>query len=163
MEDPGASAAGIAAIHGALHRDRCLVAAPHRPPSRFSEPRVAAPLVCLLKMRSRCKFRREDFHLQILLKMGLCLYNIYIVYALEVARSAQKDIKRLDRPVRVRVIDAIALLVADPYRQGARQLDSGIFRYRVGQYRIIYNVDNDTVTVRIVRVRHRSVVYKEKK
>ena len=93
----------------------------------------------------------------------VCLYNIDIVYTLEMARSAQKDIKRLDWPVRVRVIDAIALLVADPYRQGARQLESGIFRYRVGQYRIIYNVDNDTVTVRVVRVRHRSVVYKEKK
>ena len=94
---------------------------------------------------------------------GLVLYNIYRVYNLEMARSAQKDIKRLDRPVRVRVLDAIAGLVADPYRQGARQLESGIFRYRVSQYRIIYNVDNDTVTVRVVRVRHRSVVYKEKK
>ena len=61
------------------------------------------------------------------------------------------------------MIDAIELLVADPYRQGARQLDSGIFRHRVGHYRIIYNVDNDTVTVRIVRVRHRSEVYREKK
>ena len=91
------------------------------------------------------------------------LYNINIVYNLEIVRSAQKDIKRLDRPVRIRVIDAIELLVADPYRQGARQLDRGIFRYRVGHYRIIYNVDNDTVTVRIVRVRHRSEVYREKK
>ena len=90
---------------------------------------------------------------------------MYILYNLEMVRPAQKDIKRLDRPVRVRVrvIDAIELLVADPYRQGVRQLDSGIFRYRVGHYRIIYNVDNDTVTVRVVRVRHRSEVYKEKK
>ena len=97
------------------------------------------------------------------LDRGPILYNINIVYNLEIVRSAQKDIKRLDRPVRIRVIDAIELLVADPYRQGARQLDSGIFRYRVGHYRIIYNVDNDTVTVRIVRVRHRSEVYREKK
>jgi mRNA interferase RelE/StbE len=85
------------------------------------------------------------------------------VYNLEIVRSAQKDIKRLDRSVRVRVIAAIELLVADPYRQGARQLANGIFRYRVGHYRIIYNIDNDTVTVKIVRVRHRSEVYKEKK
>ena len=88
---------------------------------------------------------------------------MYILDNLEMVRSAQKDIKRLDRPVRVRVIDAIELLVADPYRQGVRQLDSGIFRYRVGHYRIIYNVDNDTVTVRVVRVRHRGDVYEEKK
>ena len=88
---------------------------------------------------------------------------MYILYNLEMVRSAQKDIKRLARPVRVRVIDAIELLVADPYRQGVRQLDSGIFRYRVGHYRIIYDVDNDTVTVRVVRVRHRGDVYKEKK
>ena len=85
------------------------------------------------------------------------------MYTLGIVRSAQKDIKRLDRSVRVRVINAIALLVADPYRQGVRQLASGIFRYRVGHYRIIYNINNDTVTVRIVRVRHRSEVYKEKK
>ena len=88
---------------------------------------------------------------------------MYTLYNLEIVRSAQKDIRRLDRSVRVRVIDAIELLVADPYRQGVRQLDSGIFRYRVGHYRIIYDVDNDTVTVRVVRVRHRGDVYKEKK
>ena len=91
------------------------------------------------------------------------MYNAYTLYNLEIVRSTQKDIRRLDRSVRVRVIDAIELLVADPYRQGVRQLDSGIFRYRVGHYRIIYNVDNDTVTVRVVRVRHRGDVYKEKK
>ncbi len=81
---------------------------------------------------------------------------MYKLYNLELARSAQKDLRRLDRPIRVRVVDAIGLLVVDPYRRGVRQLDSGIFRYRVGHYRIIYNVDNDTVVVRIVRVRHRS-------
>ena len=85
------------------------------------------------------------------------------MYNLEIVRSAQKDIKRLDRPVRVRVIAAIELLLADPYRQGVRQLASGIFRYRVGHYRIIYNIDKDTVTVRIVRVRNRREVYREKK
>ena len=88
---------------------------------------------------------------------------MYTLYNLEIVRSAQKDIRRLDRSVRVRVIDAIELLVADPYRQGVRQLDSGIRRYRVGRCRIIYNVDNDTVTVRVVRARHRGNVYKEKK
>ena len=81
------------------------------------------------------------------------------MYNLEIVRSAQKDIKRLDRSVRVRVIAAIELLVADPYRQGVHQLANGIFRYRVRHYRITYNIDNDTVTVRIVRVRHRSEVY----
>ena len=91
------------------------------------------------------------------------LYNMYKLYNLELTRSAQKDLRRLDRPVRVRVVDAIELLVVDPYRRGVRQLDSGIFRYRVGHYRIIYNVDQDTVVVRIVRVRHRSQAYQEKK
>ena len=88
---------------------------------------------------------------------------MYKLYNLELTRSAQKDLRRLDRPVRVRVVDAIELLVVDPYRRGVRQLDNGIFRYRVGHYRIIYNVDNDTVVVRIVRVRHRSQAYQEKK
>lgn len=83
------------------------------------------------------------------------------MYNLEIVRSAQKDIKRLDRPVRVRVIAAIELLLADPYHQGVRQLAGGIFRYRVGHYRIIYNIDKNTVTVRIVRVRHRKEVYRE--
>ena len=85
------------------------------------------------------------------------------MYNLEIVRSAQKDIKRLDRPVRVRVIAAIEQLLADPYRRGVRQLASGIFRYRVGHYRILYNIDKNTVTVRIVRVRHRRDVYREEK
>ena len=90
-------------------------------------------------------------------------YNLYTVYKLEIVRSAQRDIKRLDRPVRMRVIAAIELLLADPYRQGVRRLAKGIFRYRVGHYRIIYTVDEDVVTVRILRVRHRREVYRGKK
>lgn len=56
-------------------------------------------------------------------------------------------------------MDAIAEILENPYRPGVKKLSDGAFRYRVGHYRIVYTVDDKAVTVRVVRVRHRSRVY----
>ncbi|MDO8614737.1 MAG: type II toxin-antitoxin system RelE/ParE family toxin [Dehalococcoidia bacterium] len=54
----------------------------------------------------------------------------------------------------------IESLASDPYQRGAKKLQSFPgFRVRVGQYRILYKVDDVNRTVSIRAVRHRSEVY----
>lgn len=82
-------------------------------------------------------------------------------YAVEITRRAQKDIKKLDRQVQRRVLDAIDTLRREPRPRGVKPLkESPFYRVRVGDYRIIYNVEEDRLLVLVIRVRHRREAYR---
>jgi mRNA interferase RelE/StbE len=60
------------------------------------------------------------------------------------------------------VTRALDALSNEPRRPGARLLTGRerIWRLRVGDYRILYLVDDDVVTVLVIRIRHRSDAYR---
>lgn len=76
-------------------------------------------------------------------------------------RPAQKEIKSLDQGVRVRILQAIRALAADPRPAGCRKLIGAQNRWRVraGDYRIIYTVNDAGRIIETVFVRHRSKAY----
>jgi len=84
------------------------------------------------------------------------------MYALLVGRSAERDLRRLSSAVFERVNERILALREDPRPQGVRKLVGALegWRIRVGDYRVLYRVDDDAQTVTIVRVRHRRDVYR---
>jgi len=81
-------------------------------------------------------------------------------YRIELRPAAVRALRKLDPPVRRRVQGAIALLAQDPRPPGARALQGrpGL-RVRVGDYRIIYTVEDDVLLVVVVRLGHRRDVY----
>lgn len=81
-------------------------------------------------------------------------------YRIELRPAAVRALRKLDPQVRRRVQGAIALLAADPRPPGARALQGrpGL-RVRVGDYRIIYTVQDDVLLVVVVRLGHRRDVY----
>lgn len=83
------------------------------------------------------------------------------VYTVVVSRSAQKEIRGLDATVRARTLRAIRDLRDDPRPAGCRKLvgAQNRWRVRVGDYRIIYSVDDAGRVVEIISVRHRSKAY----
>jgi mRNA interferase RelE/StbE len=84
-------------------------------------------------------------------------------YVVEVDRGAAKDLRRLDPPVRSRVLVAVAALAADPRPVGCRVMAAwppDHYRVRVGDWRVIYAVDEEARTVTVVRVGHRGQVYR---
>lgn len=87
---------------------------------------------------------------------------MFVSYTIRVDRAAEKDIRKRDRKTQLQIWDALQLLAEDPYRQGVRQLagSSNEFRYRVGDYRILYTVDGKRLVIQVMRVRHRSSIYK---
>lgn len=82
-------------------------------------------------------------------------------YRVIVTHSAQKEIDKLPREMQRRITEHFPLLEANPRSHGAVKLESSdLYRIRVGACRIIYSIEDDVVTVTIVRVAHRSIVYR---
>ena len=83
-------------------------------------------------------------------------------YRIEWKPSALRELKKLDRQVIRRIIDAIESLSSDPYPRGIKKLygSEHTYRLRIGDYRVIYEVFTSHLLIEIVRVRHRKDVYK---
>lgn len=84
------------------------------------------------------------------------------MYTLIIKRSAERDLRRLPRVVFQRVNEKILSLRNDPRPPGVRKLVGALegWRIRVGDHRILYQIDDDAQTVTIVRVKHRREVYR---
>ncbi|KAA0573605.1 type II toxin-antitoxin system RelE/ParE family toxin [Azospirillum sp. Sh1] len=81
----------------------------------------------------------------------------------QILPKAAKDLKGLSPPDRGRVIQKIQQYAAEPESQAnnTKHLQgSDLLRLRVGDYRVLFTVQNGVVTVMLVhRVRHRSEAY----
>jgi mRNA interferase RelE/StbE len=82
-------------------------------------------------------------------------------YRLEVKRSAAKEIADLPKAECQRVVAKIQLLARAPRPQGCEKL-SGAEKYRIrqGNYRILYEIDDSTKSVTIVKVGNRKEIYR---
>jgi len=83
-------------------------------------------------------------------------------YKIEVTRAARRVLESLPRDVLKRVDAKIQALAEDPRSQDAKMLrgSKGLLRVRVGDYRIIYQVEEDRLVVLVVRIGHRREVYR---
>lgn len=83
-------------------------------------------------------------------------------YVVEFRRAAEKDLRRLDPVIQRRVLRAVENLATDPRPSGCRKLQGSdnAFRIRIGDYRVVYTVDDAVLIVAIERVRHRGEVYR---
>lgn len=81
------------------------------------------------------------------------------------SRRVEKEIASLPGGVRERVIQAIGSLREDPRPRGSRKMMGemrGAWRIRIGDYRVIYDVDDDRQLVIILVVLHRREVYRRR-
>lgn len=85
-----------------------------------------------------------------------------MAYGLVLTRAARRDLDRLPREVLERVDPLILALAHNPRPFGSEKLQGfeGLYRIRVGKYRILYAVDKAAAIVTIARVAHRKSVYR---
>jgi mRNA interferase RelE/StbE len=78
--------------------------------------------------------------------------------------SAYRKLKKFDLPLIKRISDKIDSLAENPFPQGVEQLavytNPTIYRVRVGDYRILYNVDTKINTITIAAIGHRRDIYR---
>jgi mRNA interferase RelE/StbE len=82
-------------------------------------------------------------------------------YSVLVTRSAEREIERPPVDIRRLVVRRILALADDPRPHGSQKLTGeDKYRLRQGDYRVVYTIEDAIVTVRVVRVAHRSDVYR---
>ena len=83
-------------------------------------------------------------------------------YKITFARSARKELQNLPIDVAERILVKIESLAENARPTGCKKLSGGmnLWRLRVGQYRIIYKIDDDANIIDVVVVRHRRDVYR---
>jgi mRNA interferase RelE/StbE len=84
-----------------------------------------------------------------------------VAYSLKVKASAARALRRIDRRDRLRLIEAIDRLRAEPAAGGVLKGEfRGLRRLRVGDHRIIYEVIEDELVILGIRIGHREDVYR---
>jgi len=85
-------------------------------------------------------------------------------YAVQIAPSALRALKKLDRTTRRRVSHEIDRLADDPRPIGATKMrgDEQAWRVRVGDYRVIYTIEDAVVIVYVIAVGHRRDIYRRR-
>ena len=81
-------------------------------------------------------------------------------YKIELKRSAEKELKALPKKELLRVVEAIKSLGEEPRPNGCKKLSGEEkYRRRVGNYRILYKIDDGVLVIYVVKVGHRKDVY----
>lgn len=85
-----------------------------------------------------------------------------MTYRIEITRDALKALRKLDKPVRRRVQAAIDALQHDPRPAGTVAMQGrlkGAYRVRVGDYRVVYMVQDAELVILVVDLGHRREIY----
>jgi mRNA interferase RelE/StbE len=88
-----------------------------------------------------------------------------LVWTIELTRAAERQIKKLDAPAQKSIVRFLRerLKSAENPRQWGKPLQGdkrGLWRYRVGDFRLICDIQDDRITVLVLEVAHRKDVYR---
>ena len=84
-----------------------------------------------------------------------------MTYRVEWRPRARKAFLALDKPVRRRIGEAVDALAGDPRPAAAKMITGahGVLRIRVGDYRVLYTIDEGQLVVLVLDAGHRSEIY----
>lgn len=88
-----------------------------------------------------------------------------MAWTIEFLPAAAKEFKALDRTVQARIVRTLEERIGasdDPRALGAPLVGehAGFWRWRIGDYRVVARIEDERVTVLVVRVAHRREVYR---
>ena len=82
-------------------------------------------------------------------------------FSIRIKESAAKELRRVAKPDRARIVAAIDRLAETPHLGTSLKGDlRGLRRIRVGDYRILYEVRDKELVVLVVRIAHRGDAYR---
>ena len=84
-------------------------------------------------------------------------------YQIKWKNSAKKELKSLAKEMIPKIIKTVESLAENPYPTGIKKMvgSNNTYRIRVGEYRIIYNIESNLLIIEIIKIGHRQGVYKK--
>lgn len=80
------------------------------------------------------------------------------MYVLEWKEVAVKNLEKIDKSISIRIIKKVQELANNPFNQDIKKLKGQeLYRLRVGDYRILFEIKNNLIT--IIKVGHRQNIY----
>jgi mRNA interferase RelE/StbE len=85
-----------------------------------------------------------------------------VQYAVEFRPSARKSLASLPRRDQLRIAATAEALGREPRPIGAKKLaaEEGLWRIRIGSYRLIYKIEDDKLVILVLKIGHRKDVYR---
>ncbi len=84
-----------------------------------------------------------------------------MAYEIIIKPSAEKAFGKLPKALQAKILEALEQLSVNPRPIGVKKLKSAFnfYRIRVGEYRVIYSINDTVLIVTIVKIAHRKNVY----
>jgi mRNA interferase RelE/StbE len=84
------------------------------------------------------------------------------VYEVYLESAAERDLRKLSVETFYRIVSQIDVLAENPRPAGCRKItgSKSDWRIRIGDHRVIYEIDDKAKTVKVLRIRHRREVYR---
>lgn len=86
-----------------------------------------------------------------------------MTWTVEFKNKASKSLQQLDKSIQIRIVDFLnKLALQDNRRLQGKALTgqyTGLWRYRVGNYRIICNIQDNQLTILVLQLGHRKNIY----
>ena len=83
------------------------------------------------------------------------------LYSIKWKASAKKELRQIDKKEIPKILEAIEKLASNPHPQNHKKIlgSEHNFRIRIGNYRVIYFIEDNELIIEIIRVKHRKDVY----
>lgn len=85
-------------------------------------------------------------------------------YRVEFTKSAVKEFDRLQTKMRARIVEALRVLSANPFSDllKIKKLKGAdtLYRFRLGDYRVVYEIRKEVLVILVIKIGHRSEVYR---
>jgi len=84
------------------------------------------------------------------------------MYKIVITKTALKNLKKIPKNIAINIKNKIYLLSTDPYNKGGIKKLKGRegYRFRVGDYRVIYEIQNNILVIKVINIKSRGEVYK---
>lgn len=83
-------------------------------------------------------------------------------YKIAISATAERQLRKISREDAIRILRSISLLAVDPRPAGCRKMSGyeDIYRIRIGNYRVIYEIDGKRIVIVILKIGHRKDIYR---
>ena len=83
------------------------------------------------------------------------------MYEIVFTKEAKKQLEKLEKEVQLRITSALERIRINPERHAKKLAGSDAYRLRVGDYRVILDIQKNILVILVIKVGHRKNIYNQ--